>query len=51
MNQQDNTSISIPDHLKIEYQSYLEVCKSLGVEPSKKRFLRYNELYPLEDDQ
>ena len=39
---------SVPEDLHNEWQSYLAACESLKVEPSLKRFLRYNELYPLE---
>ncbi len=37
---------NIPKNLLKEWESYLECCYSLGVEPSVRRFLRYNELYP-----
>lgn len=36
----------IPENLREEWESYLIVCESLEVEPSARRFLRYNELYP-----
>jgi hypothetical protein len=37
---------TIPEHLYDEWESYLAVCESFGIEPSKRRFLRYNELFP-----
>jgi len=37
---------SIPQHLWHEWESYLDVCASLDLQPSLKKFLRYNELYP-----
>ena len=37
---------NIPENLLKEWESYLECCYSLGVEPNVRRFLRYNELYP-----
>jgi hypothetical protein len=40
-------NLSIPDDLIEEWKSYLDTCESLEVEPSLRRFLRYNELYPL----
>jgi len=36
----------IPENLKEDWESYLNCCYSLAVEPNKRRFLRYNELYP-----
>ena len=41
-----SNSKEIPSHLTEEWESYLAVCESLEVEPSQRRFLRYNELYP-----
>ena len=38
---------SVPEDLREEWESYLATCESLEVEPSLRRFLRYNELYPL----
>ena len=38
---------SVPEDLREEWESYLAACESLEVEPSLRRFLRYNELYPL----
>jgi hypothetical protein len=38
--------IEIPSDLTEEWESYLDCCNSLEVEPNKRRFLRYNELYP-----
>lgn len=40
--------IEIPSHLSEEWASYLATCASLDVTPDKRRFLRYNELYPLD---
>ena len=37
---------SVPEDLREEWESYLACCESLEVEPSARRFLRYNELYP-----
>jgi hypothetical protein len=36
--------------LEDEWQSYCDCCYSLDVKPNLKRFIRYNELYPLEKD-
>jgi hypothetical protein len=41
-----SSEIEIPSHLREEWESYLAACASLNVEPNKRRFLRYNELYP-----
>ena len=38
--------VQIPSELQSEYESYLDCCYALGVEPNARRFLRYNELYP-----
>ena len=35
----------IPDELKDEWQSYVDCCISLNVEPSERKFLKYNEYY------
>ncbi len=40
----------VPEHLISEWESYLAVCESFDIEPSLRRFLRYNELFPLEND-
>ena len=37
---------TVPEYLKDEWESYLDVCASFGIEPSIRRFLRYNELFP-----
>ena len=42
----DQSNLSIPSHLEVEWESYLDVCASFGIEPNKRRFLRYNELFP-----
>lgn len=39
---------SVSEELREEWQSYLATCASLDVTPDKRRFLRYNELYPLD---
>ncbi len=44
-NSTSNLSV-IPKHLTEEWESYLDCCYSLGVEPNARRFVRYNELYP-----
>lgn len=35
----------IPEDLKDEWESYIDCCYSLGVEPSQKSFIRYNQYY------
>ena len=41
-----SSETEISSELLEEWESYLDCCYSLGVEPNKRRFLRYNELYP-----
>lgn len=43
------TSDDIPKYLDRMWEDYLDACAALGVEPNKRRFLRYNELYPDDD--
>lgn len=44
---ESESDLLIPKNLIEEWKSYLSTCESLEVEPSLRRFLRYNELYPL----
>ena len=45
-NHNDDNNLVIPTELQKLWEEYNDVCMSLEVIPSKKRFLRYNELYP-----
>lgn len=48
MNSNNSSSENvIPEELKQEWEDYLDICTALNVEPNSRRFLRYNELYPL----
>lgn len=48
---ESNEEHVIPPELQGEWESYNDACMSLDVIPNKRRFLRYNELYPLTDDK
>ena len=39
----------IPENLREEWEYYNACCDALDIPPNIRRFLRYNELYPLDE--
>ena len=48
-NSSSDTDPSIPSELEKEWKYYNDCCDALGIPPSIRRFLKYNELYPPEE--